>query len=689
MQERLNAVALPGIRYDSLGGYLAGLGVLSSAATRWPGLRGCWRKGQFVLFGKALDTRAVEEFFFGWRPERYELWWTGEQKKDTKAKSDLNVWAARNEKSDIEVSLLDAHVVGAGKNYFNPVLGTGGNIGRRNLAEVHKNALELIEREKDKRRRAWLCQALFGVGADLPPLSGTGTWFVFANKTFNSGQDWYSEGQISPWSYLLAVKGAALLAGGSSRRISAARHHAVFPFVCLCASPLSEKEAGIARAEFWAPVWERPASLAAISALLARGKANVGARAASASSEFALATRSAQVDSGITEFLRFSLQRTTSAQTYEAIPQQRIRVDRDENTALLEPLSDWIRHLPRDSEKDVKIYGFRGRIERDILRIAEDGGDSERWRDLLLTLCDVQTRIDRNGQLRTYVKTAIPLLDSRLFQLAWPVPPAELSIATAVASIGALAGKDSLPIQANIFGVDKPAPNAWFVNAVFANPRPTRTVWNEAAPLTLLANVLERRLIDLGPEGNSWAESLRGGCCCNPEAIYAFVEDQLDSDLIAQWIPPLSLLNWSREPAPCNDSQQGQAEGEDRNRAGGANVVNSGGVARLLDFFQPFFHPYDILETPAAANGSPTASETTRAKYALELLRLIRQGEWERAFALGRRRYAAAGLRILVPQFELMDERPGELVAAALLAPISSGAVRKGYQRWVLPERKR
>jgi hypothetical protein len=240
MPELLNAVPCGGIRPDSLGNYLAGLGLLAAASRTWPEMRACWRKGRLVLVQAGLSRAALEDYLLkDWTPTPYEHWWSTHQKRDTKSKSDREIWRARSTEPDLaRVRILDAHIVGVGRNRFNRLLGTGGNIGKRDLAKSHKDACKLLLQPS---RSGWLRLAIFGeAGIELPDLSSAGTWFVHANKTFNSGQKWYREGQLSPWSFLFALEGALLLVGGVSRRLGAqARRYAVFPFLSEPADPQS------------------------------------------------------------------------------------------------------------------------------------------------------------------------------------------------------------------------------------------------------------------------------------------------------------------------------------------------------------------------------------------------------------------------------------------------------------------
>jgi CRISPR-associated protein Csx17 len=634
-----------------LGDYLAGVGVLLAAATVWPDVRGCWRDGAFVLLDVELDPIRVEASLLKWRPRPYARWWASQQKFDTKAKTDGNVWAGRNIASDEASKLLDAHIVGVdGRNRFNPIFGTGGNIGKRDLAAVYSEALSLIETGDQAQSLAWLRGSLFGgETAPLPKLVSAGTWFVYANKAFNNGQDWYREGQLSPWSFLFALEGARLLAGAASRRLSAARHYAVFPFVSETAVAEASGESDAGRAEFWAPLWAAPASIFAVRALFARGHARVGARAASSAYEFALAARIAGVDAGVTSFMRFSLRRTTSRQTYEAVPRQRIESKEDVQIGALARLSTWIEKLPRDGPNDKQFFGIRGRVEEALIRLAEEPEEPERWQAVLLVLAQSQFQIDRNQNLRKTCRP-IPLLNSSIFNRAWPSPPPEIQIAQAVAAVRTSAydtSKQRGPklLQENIFGVE----GGLFPR--FPEQRPASAVWNEITPLNSMTRILEHRLIDGEKLGSLPLESHRH---CSGSAVHRFVEEVLDDEQIGRWIPALSLLDWgSGSVPPANIDER----------------WTPGGASRLHDLFRPLF--------------APRRDERLRVVAARQLLKLFRQGSWDEAIALARRRVLAdRQVRIIeTPRFIDCD---GERIAAAMLIPMSGPEVEENFIKWTL-----
>jgi CRISPR-associated protein Csx17 len=607
----------------------------------------------------------VERFLLDeWKPSPYENWWSKAQKTDTKAKSDRGIQVIRASEPDLgRVRLLDSHLVGSGRNQFNTVFGTGGNIGKRNLAKVYDDALGLLRGKNRQAIGNWLRTALFAeASGTLPDLGSAGTWFVYANKTFNSGQDWYREGRISPWAFLMALEGARLLRGGAGRRLgSRARPYSVFPFLCDAPSPVTEGDIKLTRAEFWAPVWEQPANCAELEALLERGQARLGNRAAKAPHEFAVAARGAGVDSGVGTFVRFSLRQTTSSQVFEAIPGESVRIGDKERTEsdLLWPLIEWMKFLPEptSSTKRATFRGMRGPIERDLIRLAEQPEEPERWQSLLLLLAAVQDRLDRNRGFRERSRP-VPRLDPKWFDAAWPSAPPEIVIARAVASVGA---RTMAPLYVNVVGAveDKRG------NRTFPATRPNRAVYHAGDSARVLASILERRLADADPLR---LLPLGGAAPCMPAMIDAVLTGSIDLDLVVRWLPAMALLDW-RE-FQCSSER--------------LEVVSSAYCLHAL--FRPLFHPGRLLP-----HGQPLFSEdqqrgappAKKAATARKILYFIRSGDWSQAVDAARNRYLAEGIRTITPPAEI--EADGERMAAALLIPMLRADVEAGFERWMEP----
>ena len=692
MTRTFNVIPFNGIHTDSLGHYLAGLGLLAAVSQRWPSVRGCWRDGRFLLLTEGgIDAEPIRKFLLKeWNATTYERWWSAAQKADTKAKSSVKLWQERNRRSLAEVRLLDAHVVGFGRNRFNPVLGTGGNIGKRDLAKAWKDASKLLA--KSDERSEWLEAALTGAASkSMPDLAGGGTWFVFANKTFNSGQDWYREGQLSPWSLLLAMEGAFLLVGGVGRRLgSRARPYAVFPFIAEASQPETDGEIGMSRAEFWAPLWSQPATFLEVQSLLQRGLAKLGGRAAQAPHEFAVAALSAGVDSGVSEFARYDLRQTTSSQVYEAIPRERIQVTvtgseglRDASRATASSLlatfikSGWLDRLPyepRDSKQKGKFVGLRGPIEAAIIRIGERPDDAERWQHLLLRLAAAQAKIDRSKVLRERC-IAIPPLSPAWFEMAWGNPTLEIEATGAIASLGWRSqSKDTnLPLSANIFGIE-PKCRAGHWGTDLPKVRPARAVWGSGHPLQLLLDVGQRRLID----GNcDLTTPFVGTRCCRIDVVNRLLRNDgsLDLEMVTRWIPALSLIDWSR-----NVRTIAPAMSDDR------HFQVADGTALLHALVRPLFH-CDASHNVKLWDGSELFRRDQLPKGTLlrRLFHLLQFNAIDEAIQLLRDRYLATGRGIVEPPLGMKAN--GSLIAAVLLIPINHSDVAIGLQRWLQPSK--
>ena len=72
MNTKFRTIPFQGIRADSLGGYLMGLGLLSACSKRWPDIRGCWREGHFTLLHTNLELIEIRDFLLnGWDAPQY------------------------------------------------------------------------------------------------------------------------------------------------------------------------------------------------------------------------------------------------------------------------------------------------------------------------------------------------------------------------------------------------------------------------------------------------------------------------------------------------------------------------------------------------------------------------------------------------------------------------------------------
>lgn len=687
MNRTLRAFPFDGINTDSLGHYLAGLGLLAATARRWPTIRACWHHGRFMLLSdQVAKADEIKRYLLAdWKPTPYERWWY----KAQLTKRPENIWKVRNERCANDVRHLDAHIVPMTRNCFNPIFGTGGNVAKRNFAKVWKDAAKLLGKPE---KPGWLDATLNGqADCEMPDLSSGGTWFVFANKTFNSGQSWYREGQLSPWSLLLSMEGALLLGGGVNRRLgSRSRPYAVFPFISEPSQPESDGEIGLARAEFWAPLWKNPAALGEVETLLQRGLARIGGRAAQAPHEFAVAALAVGVDAGVTEFARYELRQTTSSNVYEAIPREHVKaepetVSRPQNArravasnlllTLIE--SGWIDRLPKVTKLKRAHAGLRGRVEKAIVSIGASPNDSARWRLLLTELAEAQARIDRNRKLRESCVALRPL-DADWFDLAWPASdgiPAEIEMARAIASIGwpIDAKTGDLPLLANVFGVEVTAKRQ-YIGVRFPKARTAQAVWGSGVSQKLLLDVAHRRLIDADI---ATSKPFAASCFCSAAAVHRLLRDDgsIDLEEVIRWIPALSLIDWSR-PLRIESTRESDVELD--------------GTILLQALARPLFHGRKLIVRNDATRQPeplfPQKLEPT-ARLLCRVFNLLRFNSLDEAIQVLRDRYLAAGRDIVMPPPGF--DANGELIAASLLIPISDQAVVSGFRRWLQPSKRR
>jgi CRISPR-associated protein Csx17 len=655
-----NLIPLPGIRADSLGGYLTALGLLSATSqnSEWIEIRGSWRDGHFLLQCRAcsFNSGCLKNWLLTkWQPRPFEKWW-GKTQTESKENPDA-VAKARASETDERVDELDMVMIQSRRRVFNDFLGTGGNIGKRNLASVWKTCWTI--RTKDKTGE-WLDQTLFGIDdAELPELNSAGTWFVASNKTFNSGQNWYREGRLSPWSFLLAMEGVRLMRGGLHRRHGARiSGKAVFPFMCRPSSPPRAGLIAHGKSEFWAPLWNKPATLSEIESLFRSGLAEIGGRPVTAPHEFAVAAIGAGVDSGITAFVPFELRQTTSAQVFEAIPRTPVNVERTERSQraseLLSSLirSGWLDRLPReptDAKQRGKFVGLRGPVEASILRISEQPNNEQAWQSLLFLLARTQEQIDRNKSMREQC-IPLPPLSAKWFDMAWPHLPAELRIARAIASIGRVAAPRSsknetnYPISMNIFGIERSGLHSF----KFPVARPLKAVWHNTHPLQVLIKVLQRRLID-SDELAATPLDAANPCALDDVGVFLDGPSQIDDELIARWIPALSLLAWPQQRMSSEPVEWAPHP--------------------LYTLFRPILDSTSIIvDKRSLFPLEERDSRKPHAASARQLVNLILQNDLEQAVQVARRRYLAVGWRTFDPPMRDV-QCESERLAAALLIP--------------------
>lgn len=570
-QKKLKAIPLPGLTLDTLGLYFAALGLLRLLSRKWPQVRGCWRNGVFTVILGPESSEELEAFVFEvgstdqW--SRYGKPWDVPQKADTKAAqakkpvSAVAQWRAQAD--ELELTVLASHLVpGEKRNSFNPIFGTGGNAGKRLFSSGWTNAKEAILQPKrgiaPEDLRVDLRAFLNGDSCSILGDFGAGCWFSLANKVYNSGfEKPFAGGQITPWAMLVACETFPLLAGSTSRLIGAHRkQNAAFPFVSRSPAPESETACGQWLGDFWAPVWQRPLSVAEVTAIFQSGKAELGGKAALTSAAFAGAIVQRGVDAGLAEFRCFTLQRTTSDNTFESRLSRVIVIPKQS------PLfSEFFRRaialrdrLPEDRKqgKSWRYKGLQGALDRILLDFAQvvGEGDEHRQFEAALAVLDAVLgaleKVDRNKSHRE-AKVAFERLP--LDFLAWLAEheggSTEFRLAVAIASLkdetkGAKPdGRARLPQPFLAYRLGATGNGRFWK---IPKDRPLRAIWSPRDLVDNLCALARRRLIE---SPTTAIAPFRSQIPAPLSDVLTFLHDQTDDALLARWLDRLSLFDWS------------------------------------------------------------------------------------------------------------------------------------------------
>jgi CRISPR-associated protein Csx17 len=674
--------------------------LLRVLARRWPEVRIAWKDEVLhVVAGPESLDAILDELVTVATNERwtsYELGWKRAQDESselTKKNSTkpfcglpLTKWYATAAEENLE--LFSAHIVSRNDRHFNPLLGSGGNSGKRFFGQGWKKAVDELKKELDRpggQARKELGSLLRGEPVTwLLEKLNAASWFSDANKLYNSGQSPYREGLVSPWAMALACEGLAFFAGAASRRLGArARAVGAFPFVTQAAAPSTTGEAGRDTAEVWAPVWGRPMTLPEVRTLFARGRSEVRGRGAVTPAAFATAITERGVDAGITGFLRFSLGRTTSANTFE--PRFEGRIDlpmsgADQATAPLTHLAGALERtleladrLPRDEKKGKRwrFVGLRGPIERAMIQLAASPSDPAVACSLLDAIVVALDKVDRNQGFRARQVSWKPL------PIAWlpalfggQAPPLEARLALAAVS----GFPASRPFALYRFGVE------WQYGG-FIHPKqaPFHWVWGAGELRRVLANVVTRRVLDWekastnGSQHESPVRLILPAAC---EYVEGWLAGHADEQLLECWLSRLALFDWRSVPTHVSSKLGSHAR---------SNIPMSGTLA-LAGLFQPLFDVQPVYPPGSTDNLLDPQSGARTPAAARKLIALIRTGQVDAAVAFARSRYAMARTWLVKTEAPWFSEDPERLLAS-LLFTIPLHERGSLMRRWLRPHK--
>ena len=376
------------------------------------------------------------------------------ERPEGQAKIEL-VAKLRSELSDGTLAWLDAALALSGQGpAYPPLLGTGGNDGRldftnnfmRRLVAKKKPAGLFDASDGSPSRSA--CQLLQGAlfSTTLLGLSSAsvGQFAPGAAGGPNGTTGFEASGEVNPWDFVLMLEGTAAFAGTASRRhqnIAGAR--ASFPFTVRAVGAgwggVELADENDARAEFWAPLWTRPARFCEIDSLLGEGRAVLNGQTARDGIEFARAASGLGVSRGFSEFERFGFL-MRSGKAYLATPIGRRLAIPSPGTRLVSDLDTgrWLERARQVSRKDGGSEAARQavkRLEDALFGLLVPAPTVDRVQTMLIALgkCVEWLAVSPDG--RQSVRSPPPLLSSSWIRQADDGTP-EFRIAVALASLG-------------------------------------------------------------------------------------------------------------------------------------------------------------------------------------------------------------------------------------------------------------
>jgi CRISPR-associated protein Csx17 len=165
------------------------------------------------------------------------------------------------------------------------------------------------------------------------------------------------------------------------------------------------------------------------------------------------------------------------------------------------------------------------------------------------------------------------------------------------------------------------------------------------------------------------------------DTVHRFLREDgsIDLEEVMRWIPPLSLIDWSRQPYLRAIGKQ-DAD----------SSVELDGTILLQALVRPLFHASKLeVWDDKTREHEPLFPQRLTPSAALlrRIFNLLRFNSLDEAVQILRDRYLAAGRDIVMPCANL--DANGELVAASLLFPLSDQAVVRGFRRWILPAKHR
>ena len=698
---QLHQLELRGCTPEPLMSYLKALGVFRLVAAQKNNATRAWWQNDAFFLSSGLDRDGLVEFFLDeYRPTPIVSPWnnryrTGALKGD---KSGLDVILAasgerfsdyretvaytrhlleqetdkdrilamcRNTFPDSGLEWIDASYVLAGSRpAYPPLTSNGGTLGTSSSGDISMNfAKNLAEALGLGRRRRWvsdkaprdmLLSSIFDDAAPSLPVNSGGQ-FQPGGWGPNATTGFEGDSLLNPWDFVLMAEGLLVFAGALVRRLfPESRSKAVYPFTVDTSAagystPISSEYGTASRAEFWAPLWEHPATYAELAHITSEGRAQLGRRQASNGAGFVRAIAGLGTERGIASFQRFGFLQRTGLDGVFAVPIGRFATKSEPKADVLFDLDHWLERLRRAANgrnAPVGLGTALRQIDQAIIEFCQRGQP----RDLQNVLIAV-------GRAELWMAT------SSLSKGSYSVPPlnslsqewlnhaddhqtVEFRLARALASI-LPARKDGQtrigPIRENLEPVESRQRAKWREGS-------SSFVWTAGDTLSNLLAVLERRCLEGRMRGLDYPP-LAAAHPATLNDLTAFLNGGVDVQRVADLVLPLSFV---RDPQPLKTAQTSM---------------------QPAPFNAPAAYAAMKLTLLSGKFSCPEFGESRDISMEPQMLAMLRAGRVNDAYRVARRRLTASGLRPLSDDPGIPDcSAQGRRLAAALLFPLDKNA---------------
>ena len=375
------------------------------------------------------------------------------QKKETKQEL---MTLLRSQLPDDALNWIDAAVVLTENDpKYPPLLGTGGNDGRldftnnflRNLVEEGVGLFDAYSGEPSQVAKQLLSNALLGtVSKDfIPKTKPIGQFSPGQAGGVNATSGTEGDSSINPWDFILMLEGAIAFAGAVTRRYQGTTESmASFPFTVSAVGAgwggtgISDEKS--ARAEFWAPLWDRPAMFSEIQTVLAEGRAVLNGKTVRNGLDFSRAVKSLGISRGLSDFQRYGFYER-SGKSYLSTPLGRhsVATSVSPSAKLIADFDKygWLERVKREargSNIPASTKNVVKRFEDALMNLLQQ---PQHWRpaqQVLVALGELCERLSKSPAMRDKVPPP-PVLSSTWIKESNDRSP-EFRIATALASIG-------------------------------------------------------------------------------------------------------------------------------------------------------------------------------------------------------------------------------------------------------------